>query len=212
MFDTVTPLSIGSDSYQDDTRTVVVASFDGFQAFLTGNAGQANKMYRVPASTADVPSIISSNIGSETYETVSLVVGEFDDNSNLDVVITNVDRSLIAYTNPGTSTFSDVSPLVVGATATPGVSIGLGDLDSNGFLDVLVGNQLYLNPGDGDLFEVDPVSFSLLDEAVNCVGVADLDNDVTPWQTRQTCTHKQLCALRPTWYVLLTCVSLCVAG
>ena len=88
------------------------------------------------------------------------------------------------YHNPGTNNFEAVQPSVVGGSGTNAAfTLGLGDLDSNGFLDIIIGNQLYLNPAGsspGIFTDVEPKQFAFLDNDVKSVAVSDVDRDVRP--------------------------------
>ena len=177
-FSSVTPVTIGSDSSRDDTRSIVITIIDELTYIITGNAGQRNRMYRVPSLASELPATQSLSIGGETDETLSVAVGDINADSAPDIVVTNVDRSSMVYLNSGTGAFTGVTPVVFGPGRSPVVSLGLADLDSNGFLDVIIGSQLYLNPGTGDLSNEAPLSFALLEELVTCIATSDLDGDV----------------------------------
>jgi hypothetical protein len=185
-FSTTVPLDIGNDA--DDTRSVAIDEIGSLRVIVVGNAGQTNKLYLVPERDSNFPSIQGSHIGTETDDTRSAAIADVNADTYKDIIVSNAGMRPKVYLNPGgTALFRQVTPFVVGAGAAGGTdlddaafSVGLGDLDSNGFLDVIAGHQMYLNPGGasaGDFTNAEPQSFAQLHDDVKSVGVADLDGD-----------------------------------
>ena len=188
-FGAVIPLKLGSDV--DDTRSLVVSDFGSQRAIVVGNAGQSNRLYLVPGSAAGFPSVIGTAIGTEIDDTRSIAVADINMDTLMDVVVTNAGMAPKTYLNPGDPiNFAAVVPTVSnygpedGSSGSAGTeaafSVGLGDVDSNGFLDVIAGNQMFLNPGGtsaGDFTHAEPYGFAQLSEDVRSVAVADVDGD-----------------------------------
>lgn len=185
-FGSVVPFNVGSNT--DDTRSIVIEAFDTQTAIIVGNAGQKNQLYFVPTVMTSFPSIQGEDIGTESDDTRSIAVGDVNSDTYTDIIATNAGMPPKMYLNPGGSNdFSEVTPVVAGGAGSGGVpgeestySLGLGDLDSNGFLDVIAGNQMYLNPGGtsaGDFTSVEAYSFTQLKDDVKSVAVWDLDGD-----------------------------------
>ena len=201
-FSSVIPLAIGVDV--DDTRALLIVEAGAIadsRMVVVGNAGQTNKLYVVPPVATNFPNAVGIDIGSEADDTRSIVVAhvftdvESESQVKADIVVANFGLPVKTYLNPGTAT-STIGPVVWGTVvpltadgsggtgdvvaADAAFSLGLGDIDSNGFLDVVAGNLMYLNPGGasaGNFINVEPYPFALLREDVQSVAMADLDAD-----------------------------------
>ncbi|KAL1530902.1 hypothetical protein AB1Y20_001793 [Prymnesium parvum] len=183
IFDTILPRTLGSDSAADDSRTINAANFALQRMVAVGNVGQRNKLYPLPLSTASntLESIASTTIGAETDYTSAISIVDVNADGIVDIISTNSDVATKTYLNPGTDDFSTVAPSIAsGGAINAASSVALGDMDSNGFLDVVVGNQMYLNPGGsdaGDFSNVQPKSFAHLGTDILCIAISDLDLD-----------------------------------
>eukprot|EP00966_Prymnesium_polylepis_P130247 3011924-Prymnesium_polylepis.1 len=109
----------------------------------------------MPSSSKDFSSLSKQFVGAETDDTRSIAIGDVDSTNGKDIVATNFGVSTKEYLNTGTSVFTSVVPIDVGSGAgngdsaaiQPASAAALGDLDSNGFLDIIAGAKMYLNPG-----------------------------------------------------------------
>ena len=181
------------DSANDDSRSVTVGAIQGLAtgnvAIFVGNAGQTNKVFVVAPSTGTFTSAGSANIGAETDDTRSVSVSDVNGDGFLDVVATPGVGAPKVYLNPTTGTlsalltgFASVTPTIAGGGGlNPASALALGDLDSNGYLDVISGNKMYLNPGAGAsagvFSSVTPKGFAGLDDDVTAIAVGDLNAD-----------------------------------
>lgn len=59
-------------------------------------------------------------------------------------MVTNAGLASKTYLNPGTNIFSTVTPSSVGGSSgiNAALALALGDLDSNGFVDIVAGNKV----------------------------------------------------------------------
>ena len=92
--------------------------------------------------------------------TYSIALGDVDNDGLLDIVVANnADSDNQVLLNQGDGTFYEAIVLSGGSIyITDSRSIAMGDIDGNGWLDIVVGNwysenQLILNRGDGTFDE-----------------------------------------------------------
>ncbi len=80
--------------------------------------------------------------------------------------------------------FVDVSRLAGVDSQGFGQGVAAGDLNQDGFQDLVVGNigrnEVYLNQGDGTFVDVSDSLESLADSWTSCVGIADINGDMLP--------------------------------
>ena len=173
------PLEISPDA--DDTRSIAVADVngDGFSDFIAGNSGQQNVVYLSDGASAGELKIGSpSPVGDETDDTRSVSVLDVNGDGKLDIVSSNADATSRVYLNAGDGSFPS-SGNGVGISAESPLGMAVGDTNSDGFPDLLVGNKLYLGDGSGSFGEVVP-SQICNDEGVRSTQVADVNGDGAP--------------------------------
>ena len=157
-FSGVTGSDISSDAH--DTWFIELGDVDGDGDLdmLTGNSGQTTCLYLNNGSSDPFSGVSGSDISSDTYQTMSIGLGDVDGDGDLDLLagtysLSNPDR---LYLNNGSaSPFSAVTGSDVCSDAYNTYSIGLGDVDGNGDLDLVTGNagqnnRLYLQRNSYD--------------------------------------------------------------
>ncbi|MCP4709610.1 MAG: VCBS repeat-containing protein, partial [Planctomycetes bacterium] len=153
----------GSDITSDDhnTRSVVIGDVDGdgYPDVIAGNNNQANRLYLNNGTTDPFNSVTGSDITSDAHNTYSVALGDIDGDGNLDLVAGNANgQTNRLYLNNGTpDPFSGVTGSDITSDAHNTYSVALGDIDEDGDLDVVLGNnsqanRLYLNNGTSDPF------------------------------------------------------------
>jgi hypothetical protein len=171
------PDTTGTDITADAQETLAVAlgdvDGDGDLDVVAGNYnGQANRLYLNNGTADPFGGVTGTDITADASETYAIALGDVDGDGDLDVVAGNYDQANRLYLNNGTADpFSGVSGTDVTADAGLTFAIALGDVDGDGDLDVVAGNngeanRLYLNNGTADPF--------------NGVSGSDLTADVDP--------------------------------
>lgn len=143
-----------------DTRSVAVGDVDGDGDLdlVTGNFNGANRLYLNNGSLNPFPATIGSNITADADDTASVALGDLDGDGDLDLVAGNNGTPNRLYLNNGTADpFAGVTGLAITNDASATNSAALGDLDSDGDLDLVVANfqqssAIYLNNGTDNPF------------------------------------------------------------
>ena len=176
---------------------------DGDQDLYAGNLyGMANNLYE--------------NLGDGTFRVMdggrattdagssyAVTFGDLDNDADLDLVVANWGGASEIYLNDGAGRFAQVSPEAFRRSIHYASSLALGDYDSDGDLDVLIGNWPN-HPGEG--FEENVlienrfadgnwIRITLEGETSNrsaigaLIAVETMVNDETRRQVREVSTH-----------------------
>ena len=173
--------AIAWGDYDNDGDLDIVAG-NGGTLLETGTAGQITRVYRNPLGRLPIASAWSS--AAEHDRTSSVAWGDYDSDGDLDLAVGNLDPNQPdrLYRNDGVS--SDGStPLLVPVPFLSAndrtLSVAWGDYDSDGDLDLVVGNdgqpnRLYHN--DRGTLVLD-TNWSPPATATNSVAWGDIDGD-----------------------------------
>jgi len=155
-FDGVSGTAVGS---AQNTRSLVVGDVngDGHPDLVEGNDGQVNRLFLNNGTASPFNGIAGTAVGS-AQATRSLALGDVDGDGDLDLVEGKDGGGNRLFLNNGSAAdpFSGVTGTVVGS-APFNTSLALGDVDSDGDLDLLEGNwvepnRVFLNNNTADPF------------------------------------------------------------
>jgi hypothetical protein len=166
-------------------RSVAVGDMDGDGDFdiVAGNYERQGLVF-LNSVTATFP--LTSSFGTGAERTYSVAVGDVDGDGDLDIVTGNYGQTNVVYLNDGgiqggtPGHFSATVSFGTGADET--YSVAVGDVDSDGNLDIVTGNYsqtnvVYLNDG------LQPPSFSVGHslgtevDPTQSVAMGDVDGD-----------------------------------
>ncbi|MBN1890565.1 MAG: VCBS repeat-containing protein [Thermoflexales bacterium] len=192
-----TPYTFGTPSGKTTAVALGDVDGDGDLDIVTANDGEANVIYRNENGFQEgIPHTLpgpSYTFGTGSDYTTGLALGDMDGDGALDIIVGNNAAFNVVYYNGGSGSF-DYGPLncdadavsCFGDTVGQTSSLAVGDLDSDGNLDIVAGNWpdelgeggsnvAYLNDGGGN-FDLERV-FATGSNDTPGVALGDLDGD-----------------------------------
>ncbi|MFP4438888.1 MAG: FG-GAP repeat domain-containing protein [Chloroflexaceae bacterium] len=149
---------------------------DGDLDVIVGNQDRQSVVY-LNDGTGDLGA--AQTFGSGTGMPSSVTAGDLDSDGDLDVIVGNRSLQNEIYVNNGAGSFAASATRPFGGASDRNVSIATGDMNDDGYLDLVVGklfqqHALYLNDGAGAFTSA---SFGNPAEAYQDLAVADIDGD-----------------------------------
>jgi hypothetical protein len=172
----------------DNTYSVVLGDVDGdgHLDLVAGNWYQTNKLYLNDGSGGFTAGTDGTAIGTETDGTLSVLLGDVNGDGHLDLVAGNNNGTNKLYLNSGSGAFfnADTDGTVIGNDIDFTYSVVLGDVNGDGHLDLVAGNngqtnKLYLNSGSGAFFNAETAGTAIGNDQdkTRSVVLGDVDGD-----------------------------------
>jgi enediyne biosynthesis protein E4 len=149
--------------------------------FVTSVTGGKNRLYRNQGGGAFV-ALTNSPVMQDGGQSGGCVWGDFDNDSDLDLFVSNFQGNALYYVNDGTGGFTRVTNSIIVQDGPSAGCIPL-DFDNDGWLDLVspgAANLLYHNAGDGTFTKVTTgpiVTQPVTSFGNNSFAAADVDRD-----------------------------------
>jgi hypothetical protein len=183
-FSGVTGTNISSDAHGTFSIAFGDVEGDGDLDLAVGNQNQTNRLYLNDGTADPFGGVTGTNISSDAHNTWFFKLGDVDGDGDLDLAVGNYNQTNRLYPNNGTADpFSGVTGSDISSDVHSTSSIGLGDVDGDGDLDLLAGNyeqtnRLYLNNGTADPFSgVSSLDISSDAHYTYSIALGDMDGD-----------------------------------
>ncbi len=162
----------------------------------TGNIGPRPNLKKAFDSLSSFTDATFSALRNNSRSTRGIAWGDYDNDNDLDIYLSNYYMPNNLYQNDGSGNFTDVAGSPIN-DADPGTGVAWGDYDNDGYLDLynvkfsilgaIHANSLFHNEGDGTFTDATP---AVLADTGWSAGMGwadyDLDGDIDIFFTSET--------------------------
>ena len=144
---------VGADAHQTHTVALGDVDGDGDLDLVAGNFSEPNRLYLNNGTTDPWNGVTGADITTDAGSTTFVLLRDVDGDGDLDLIAANRNERNRLYLNNGTADpWNGVSGSDITTDAGETTSLALGDVDRDGDLDLVAGNdgqrnRLYLNNG-----------------------------------------------------------------
>jgi hypothetical protein len=186
-----TPITTGTSS----TMAIVLADVnnDGYNDLVTGNLGQANRLYlnNAGANVDPFSGVVGLNITADNQNTHGITLADVNGDGDIDLIVGNDLAHNKLYLNSGAGVFAAGTNISDDQFPTRGVL--LNDVDNDGDLDLIAAtfhvpggsvqrNKLYLNNGSASPYSATGTGIDISTDEIKTSSLAmgDLNGDGQP--------------------------------
>ncbi len=180
----VTGQNITSDNFLASDLALADLNYDGHLDVISGNYGVKNRIYLNNGTSNPFDGITGSNVTDYTSNTEAIILIDINNDDNLDIIEGNEGQVNYVYINNGTADpFNGVTPLTITSDIDLTQDIAVGDVNNDGFRDVVVANEsdvnkLYLNNGTDDPFNgVSAINITNDSYDTEAIALKDMNGD-----------------------------------
>ncbi len=165
-------------------NSIVLGDFNGDGRLDSVVVGSGPNRYYENNGTSEPWPTTGLNIPGDSFTSTDVAVGDLDGDGDLDFVTANGTQGIRLYQNSGTATpWTGSIATTIGGTGSPTEAVAIGDVNGDGNLDVVVGNNgagnfYFRNNGTATPFSGVPFTpLGTETESSLDIGLADVDND-----------------------------------
>lgn len=169
----------------DQTSSVALGDLDsdGDLDIVTGNPGQQSLVYfNDGAGTFPIGNRRPFGSSADADKTILVAVADLDNDGDLDIATAYKLGQNTVYLNDGSGNFPFISRRLFGTGVDNSLALAVGDVDSDGDVDIAVGNYgqqnlVYLNDGAANFPFDNKRIFGTGDDRTSSIAMGDIDGD-----------------------------------